>query len=85
MRYTLPVALGLFVASALPALAYTYSQADADACTGDAMRLCGPAIPDQQRIIQCLYQKRKQLSPACYAVYVRYSRAPHGATYSAKR
>jgi type II secretory pathway component PulL len=85
MRYVLPVTLGLFVVSALPALAYTYSQADADACTGDAMRLCGQAIPDQQRIIQCLYQKRKQLTPACYAVYERHSHAQHPATFSAKR
>jgi hypothetical protein len=71
MRYALPVAVGLFVASAIPAVAYT--QADASACTGDALRLCGPAIPDRERIIQCLYQKRQQLSPACHAVYVRYS------------
>lgn len=71
MRYILPAALGLFVASALPAFAYT--QEDATACSNDAFRLCGQAIPDQQRIVQCLYQKRGQLSPACYAVYLRHS------------
>ena len=78
MRYALPIAVGLFAASAFPAFAYT--QADANACTNDAFRLCGSAIPDQQRIIQCLYQKRQQLSPACFAVYKRHahdgSRAP---------
>ena len=75
MRYILPAALGLFVVSALPAFAYT--QEDASACSNDAFRLCGQAIPDQQRIVQCLYQKRRQLSPACYAFYLRYS---HGKT-----
>ncbi len=66
------VAAGLMLASALPALAYT--QADANACTNDVMRLCQQAIPDQARITQCLYRHRHQVSPACYAVYKRYSR-----------
>ena len=75
------LAAGLLLASALPALAYT--QADANACTNDVMRLCSQAIPDQARITQCLYRHRKQVSPACYAVYKRYS---HGKsrTYTAQ-
>jgi hypothetical protein len=83
MRYLLPAALGLFVVSAPPAFAYT--QDDANACSNDAFRLCGEAIPDQQRIVQCLYQKRRQLSPACYAVYLRYAKEKDNrASFAAK-
>lgn len=65
------LAAGFVLASSLPALAYT--QDDANACTNDVMRLCQHAIPDQARITQCLYQNRRRVSPACYAVYKRYS------------
>jgi hypothetical protein len=53
----------------LPALAY--SQQDADACTPDAFRLCQQAIPDADRVAQCLAMKRMQLSPACKLVFSR--------------
>ena len=53
----------------LPAVAYT--QADADACTPDALRLCWHAIPDASRITQCLIQNKQQLSPACSNVFNR--------------
>jgi hypothetical protein len=57
----------------LPAIAYT--QADADACTPDAMRLCQNAIPDANRVAQCLMANKQQLSPACTNVFNR----PRGA------
>jgi hypothetical protein len=38
------------------------------ACTGDALRLCGSFIPDRDKIRQCLASKRAELSPACAAV-----------------
>ena len=53
----------------LPAIAYT--QADADACTPDAFRLCQNAIPDEGRVAQCLAQNKSQLSPACKVVFSR--------------
>jgi hypothetical protein len=53
----------------LPAIAYT--QQDANACTPDAMRLCWDAIPDVSRVTQCLVTKKRQLSPACTAVFNR--------------
>jgi len=53
----------------LPAAAYT--QADADACTPDALRLCWHAIPDASRITQCLIQNKQQLKPACSNVFNR--------------
>ena len=63
-------------AAPLPALAYT--QADADACTPDAFRLCQDQIPNETRVAQCLFAKKKQLSPACTAVINR----PHAASGS---
>jgi hypothetical protein len=57
------------IAAPLPAVAYT--QADADACTPDAMNLCQAAIPDEGRVKDCLTQKKRQLSPACAAVMNR--------------
>jgi type II secretory pathway component PulL len=63
------LAFVLTVAAPLPALAYT--QADADACTPDAFRLCQRAIPDASRVADCLAQNRQRLSPACHAVFSR--------------
>jgi hypothetical protein len=53
----------------LPANAYT--QADVDACTPDAFRLCQDAIPDAARVKQCLTEKKDLLSPACKIVFSR--------------
>ncbi|MGH6665464.1 MAG: hypothetical protein ACREB2_11265 [Pseudolabrys sp.] len=63
------LAFVLTIAAPLPALAYT--QAEADACTPDAFRLCQQAIPDANRVADCLAQNRRQLSPACHAVFSR--------------
>ena len=63
--------LGLILAlawTATPAMAQG-TQAQRDACTGDAMRLCGEFIPDAGRTGACLNSKRAQLSPACRAVF----------------
>ncbi|MES2198041.1 MAG: hypothetical protein V4517_26770 [Pseudomonadota bacterium] len=64
--------LGLMLAAALavstlPAAAQGYSQAQQEACTPDAMRLCGAYIPDVDRITVCMIQRKSQLSPACRA------------------
>jgi hypothetical protein len=59
----------MMMMSPLPALAYT--QADADACTPDAFRLCQDAIPDATRVGQCLAQNKRNLSPACKIVFSR--------------
>lgn len=47
------------------ALAYTAEQQQA--CTGDAMRLCGAFVPDVDRITVCMVQNKAQLTPACRA------------------
>jgi len=53
---------------ATPAMAQG-TQAQRDACSGDAMRLCGEFIPDPGRTGACLNARRAQLSPACRAVF----------------
>jgi hypothetical protein len=63
--------LGLFFGLAFTATSATAqgTQAQRDACSGDAMRLCGEHIPDPGRTGACLNSKRAQLSPACRAVF----------------
>lgn len=56
------------VACAEPALAQGTDQ-EREACTPDAMRLCGQFIPDAGRIESCLRNAGPRLSPACYAVF----------------
>ncbi|WP_439371018.1 hypothetical protein ACRQ5Q_05805 [Bradyrhizobium sp. PMVTL-01] len=44
-------------------LAYTPEQQQA--CTPDAMRLCGEFVPNVDAITACMIQKKAQLSPQC--------------------
>jgi hypothetical protein len=54
----------LFVSAGSPsALAYTPEQQQA--CTPDAMRLCGNFVPDVDRITACMIANKSQLSPEC--------------------
>ena len=53
--------------STLPAAGQGYSQEQQQACTPDAMRLCGAYIPDVDRITVCMIQNKSQLSPGCRA------------------
>lgn len=39
------------------------------ACTPDVFRLCGGAIPDENRIVACLQANTPQLSAPCRAVF----------------
>jgi hypothetical protein len=43
------------------------TDAERQACTPDAMRLCGDAIPDVGRVTACMKAKSSQLSPECRA------------------
>ncbi len=62
------LAAALFV-SAGSTPAFAYSQEQEQACTPDAMRLCGSFIPDVSRITACMIQKKSQLSPQCRRVF----------------
>jgi hypothetical protein len=56
--------------SVLPHVGYAYTPEEQQACQGDAFRLCGPEIPDVDRVTACMVAKKSQLSPGC-AVYFR--------------
>jgi hypothetical protein len=59
----------VLVLAAAPVSALAYTQQEAHACTPDAFRLCGDAIPDAGRVAQCLFHKRHELSPPCAMVF----------------
>jgi hypothetical protein len=54
----------------LPTAAHAYTPEQQQACSGDAFRLCGDAIPDVDRVTACMIARRAQLSPGC-RVYFR--------------
>lgn len=60
------------LATALTALpSYADPNKDAEACKPDVFRLCSEHIPWRDRITDCLHQKKRQLSPACFQVFNR--------------
>ncbi len=72
MRLVSALAVGITIASLLPANAYTL--AEAKACMPDAFRLCASAIPNQGRVAACLQTKQQQLSAGCAEALARYMR-----------
>jgi hypothetical protein len=50
----------------VPAAAATAAEQQ-QACTPDALRLCGEFVPDVAKITACMQHKRASLSPACRA------------------
>ena len=50
-----------------PAASQAYTPEQQQACTGDAMQLCGEFVPDVDRITACMIRKKSQLSPGCRA------------------
>jgi hypothetical protein len=65
--FMLAIAVSL---SFLSNAAHAYTPEQQQACSGDAFRLCGDAIPDVDRVTVCMIRKRSQLSPGC-KVYFR--------------
>lgn len=62
--------LGLMLATALsvsmwPAASQAHTPEQEQACSGDALRLCGAFVPDVDRITVCMIQNKSQLSPGC--------------------
>lgn len=56
-------------ASCGPTFAQQGTDAQREACTPDAFRLCTSAMPDSGRVESCLRAAGPRLSPACYAVF----------------
>ena len=53
----------------LTTVSHAYTQEQQQMCTGDAMRLCGDAIPDVDRVTACMIRQRASLSDGCKAVF----------------
>jgi hypothetical protein len=68
-RAGLMAAMALSV-SQLAGGAYAYTPEQQQACTPDAFRLCGDAIPDVARVTACMIARKSELSPGC-RVYFR--------------
>jgi hypothetical protein len=54
----------LFASAGSPS-AFAYTPEQQQACTPDAMRLCGAFVPDVDRITACMIENKSQLSPEC--------------------
>lgn len=72
--------LGLMLATALsfallPTAGEAYTPEQQQACSGDAFRLCGPEIPDVDRVTACMIARQAELSPGC-RVFFRPDPAP---------
>jgi hypothetical protein len=66
---------GLMLAMALSvspwsSAAEAYTPEQQQACTGDALQLCGEFVPDVDRVTACMIRRKSQLSPGC-RVYFR--------------
>jgi hypothetical protein len=49
----------------LPSVGHAYTAEQQQACQPDAFRLCGPEIPDVDRVTACMIARKSQLSPQC--------------------
>ena len=64
---TLGMALAVLIQ---PGTGFAYTPEQQQACTPDAMRLCGEFVPNVDAITACMIQRKAQLSPQC-AVFFR--------------
>ena len=79
-NFQLGLMLPTVLALALPPTAsLAYTAEEQQACSNDAFRLCGPEIPDVDRVTVCMIRHKAELSPGC-RVYFRPSEPERAAT-----
>ena len=66
----LPLLAFALVFLALPAQAQPTPE-QRQACEQDAYRFCNDAIPDEQRVRQCLAKNVRRLNPVCRSAFQR--------------
>ena len=67
---TIGAVTSLALMSSLPSAAFAAgTDAQREACTSDAFRLCSTAMPDAKRVESCLRDSSPRLSRACYDVF----------------
>ena len=65
-KSVLAAAAGVALAVVIqPGVSFAYTQEEQQACSPDAMRLCGEFVPNVDAITACMIQKKAQLSPQC--------------------
>jgi hypothetical protein len=74
MKIRIALALVVLTAANFGALAAETPE-EQQACTDDAFKHCGDAIPDRTRVAVCLHQNISKISPACRVVMLRYAPA----------
>jgi hypothetical protein len=67
-----------------PGAGFAYTPEQQQACSPDAMRLCGEFVPNVDAITACMIQKKAQLSPQC-RVYFRQGPEPGEAAPASAR
>jgi hypothetical protein len=65
MRFVCRLALPVVVLVGLADAASAQSQDVQQACTPDAMRLCGQFIPDRDKVTACMKAHHREWSEAC--------------------
>jgi hypothetical protein len=68
VRVVLAAAIALIGICSVSQIARAETEAERQACTDDAFQHCGDAIPDRDRVYQCLVKKVRLISPACRKV-----------------
>jgi hypothetical protein len=63
---TFGVALAVMIQ---PGVSFAYTPEEQQACSPDAMRLCGDFVPNVDAITACMIKKKAQLSPQCKAFF----------------
>jgi hypothetical protein len=81
IRVAVAAALTLTAVCSAAQIARAETAEERQACTDDAFQHCGDAIPDRERVYNCLVKKVRLISPACRKVITK-SDAP---TSSARR
>ena len=61
--------LAAFSVLMLPTAGRAYTPEEQQACSPDAFRLCGPEIPDVDRVTVCMIRHKAELSPPCRVLF----------------
>jgi hypothetical protein len=71
-QIALAIVLALGASSFATNLARAETAEEQQACTNDAFQFCQNAIPDRDRVFNCLMTNRSQISPACRSAMAPY-------------
>jgi hypothetical protein len=66
------LALGIAVTLGAAGMATAQTADEQAACKDDAFRVCSSAIPDRDRVAQCLILNKDAISQACRTVMARF-------------